>query len=241
MLNVAKQSCLSFSERIFAMSVQTLSCHQVSKSFFQAQSEIKIFDQMSYVFQSNRSYALMGPSGVGKSTLLAMLSGIDHLCGGTIQLNDLIISHQTFQERIKLLEKNISIVFQQPCLIAELTMIENVMLKSIIQETMTKESEKRAVELLKDVGLEDKALSFSHNLSGGRQQKVSILRSIFEMPQFLLADEPTGNLDQQSAQQIISFLLSNQKKYAMGLIVSPHDIFIAQQCDQILQIQDRKL
>ena len=84
-------------------------------------------------------------------------------------------------------------------------------------------------------------LSFSHNLSGGQQQKVSILRSIFEMPQFLLADEPTGNLDQQSAQQIISLLLSNQKKYAMGLIVSTHDIFIAQQCDQILQIQDRKL
>ena len=223
------------------MKVQTLSCNQVSKFFFQAHTKLQIFDGMSYLFQSNRSYALMGPSGVGKSTLLAMMAGIDHVSSGTIQLNDVVISDQPFQTRIQLLEKNIGIVFQQPCLIDELTVLENIMLKSIIQETMSKESKEHALNLLKEIKLEDKALSFPHELSGGQQQKVSILRSIFDAPGFLLADEPTGNLDQQSAEQVISLLHSYQKKYVMGLIISTHDISVAQQMDIILKIENYKV
>ena len=183
----------------------------------------------------------MGPSGIGKSTLIAMMAGIDHPTSGTIRFNDCIISDQPFEQRIQLLEKKISIVFQQPCLIAELTVLENVMLKAIIQENVTQESEQHALKLLSEVGLESKAFSFAHNLSGGQQQKVSILRSIFDAPQFLLADEPTGNLDQVSARQVIEMLLAYQKKYVMGLIISTHDISIAQKCDVILKIENQKI
>lgn len=223
------------------MKIHVLSCNQVSKNFFQAHAPLQIFDNVNYNFESNRSYALMGPSGVGKSTFLAMLAGIDPVSSGMIQLDDQKISNQAFAKRIKLLEHNIGIVFQQPCLIGELTVLENVMLKSIIQETVSKEGKKHGLRLLKEVGLEDKALTFPHNLSGGQQQKVAILRSVFHIPQFLLADEPTGNLDQQSAQQVISLLLSYQKKYAMGLIVSTHDISIARQCDVILKIENYQI
>ena len=223
------------------MKSQILSCHQLSKTFFQATSQLQIFDKLDYEFLSNRSYALMGPSGIGKSTLIAMMAGIDHPTSGWIQFDDLVISDQPFEQRMQLLEKKISIVFQQPCLIAELTVLENVLLKSIIQETVCENLKNHALQLLDDVGLENKALAFPHNLSGGQQQKVSILRSIFDAPQFLLADEPTGNLDQASAQQVIDLLLAYQKKYAMGLIISTHDILVAKQCDVILKIQNQKL
>lgn len=223
------------------MKTQILSCHQLSKTFFQATNQLHIFHNVNYQFVSNKSYALMGPSGVGKSTLIAMMAGIDHPTSGSITFNNLVISDQSFQQRMQLLEKKISIVFQQPCLIAELTVLENVMFKSIIQETVDKNLKNHALQLLKEIGLDGKALAFPHNLSGGQQQKVSILRSIFDAPQFLLADEPTGNLDQSSAKHVVEMLLNYQKKYAMGLIISTHDILIAQKCDIILQIQNQNL
>ncbi len=226
---------------IFVVKNQILSCHQLSKTFFQASIQNHIFDAIDYQFLSDKSYALMGPSGIGKSTLIAMMAGIEQPTSGSITLNNQIISDLPFEYRMKLLEKKMSIVFQQPCLIAELTILENVLLKAIIQETISENLKKHALQLLKEVGLEEKALTFPHNLSGGQQQKVSILRSIFQKPQFLFADEPTGNLDQVSAALIVEMLLMYQKKYAMGLIISTHDISVAQKCDVILKIQDKKL
>ncbi len=223
------------------MYTQILSCRNLSKVFTQNHHKIQIFNNINYQFFSDKSYALMGPSGVGKSTLIAMMVGIDHPTSGSVFFNDFMISDQLFEQRMQLLEKKISIIFQQPCLIAELTVLENVMLKSIIRETVSEKTKKHALTLLAEVGLESKSLEFAHNLSGGQQQKVSILRSIFDAPQFLLADEPTGNLDQASAQQVITMLLEYQKKYAMGLIISTHDILIAQKCDIILKIQDHQL
>ena len=219
------------------MNFQVLSVNQVSKKF----TQLFIFDHTTYNFESNHSYALMGPSGIGKSTMMAMMAGIDHPTHGTIQLNGIVISHQTFAQRIALLQNQIGIVFQQPCLIAELTVLENVMLKCVIQETITEQFKIHALNLLSQVGLEDKAFCFPHTLSGGQQQKIAILRAIFYVPKFLLVDEPTANLDRQSAEQIIALLLKYQKKYAMGLIMSTHDIFVAKQCDKVLHIEHQKL
>lgn len=219
------------------MNFQVLSINQVSKKF----TQLFIFDQTSYDFSSDCSYALMGPSGIGKSTMMAMMAGIDHPTHGTIALNGVVISHQTFERRIALLQNQIGIVFQQPCLIAELTVLENVMLKCIIQETITEQFKIHALNLLLQVGLIDKAFSFPHTLSGGQQQKIAILRAIFYAPKFLLVDEPTANLDKKSAEQIIALLLEYQKRYTMGLIMSTHDSFVAKQCDRVLQIENQKL
>lgn len=183
----------------------------------------------------------MGPSGIGKSTLLHMLAGIEAPSTGYITNGTLSISHESFHQRSVLLRDSISMIFQQPCLIAELTILENIMLKSIIASTITPAMQKRALDLLTEIGLADKAYSFPHQLSGGQQQRIAILRAIFQIPHFLLADEPTGNLDKHSADQIMQLLKYYQKKYAMGLIISTHDISIAQQCDVILRIQDHKI
>ncbi|MCX5923971.1 MAG: ATP-binding cassette domain-containing protein, partial [Candidatus Dependentiae bacterium] len=192
---------------------------------------------MSYNFDPSLSYGLMGRSGTGKSTLLHMIAGIDQPSHGTIALGDLNISRLSSHQKIEFLQKSVSIVLQQPYLINELTVLENVMLKEIISNGITPESKDRALQLLTEIGLERKADCLPGRLSGGEQQRVAILRAIFHVPQFLLADEPTGNLDEASADRIINLLLHYKKKYAMGLIISTHDIKIAQQCDVILKIE----
>ena len=183
----------------------------------------------------------MGSSGTGKSTLLHMMAGIDRPSHGIIALGDLNISSLPFEQKIYFLQKSVSIVLQQSYLINELTILENVMLKEIIQTGITPKGQDRALQLLCEIGLEHKANCFPSTLSGGQQQRVAILRAIFSVPQFLLADEPTGNLDEASGEQIINLLLHYKKKYGMGLIISTHDIKIAQQCDVILKIEHQKL
>ena len=183
----------------------------------------------------------MGCSGTGKSTLLHMMAGIDRPTSGTIALGDRIISCLAFSQKIEFLQKSVSIVLQQPYLINELTVLENVMLKDIIANGVTSESKDRALQLLHEVGLDSKAHCLPSTLSGGQQQRIAILRAIFQVPHFLLADEPTGNLDEQSGEQIINLLLHYKKKYGMGLIISTHDIKITQQCDVILKIEHQKL
>jgi putative ABC transport system ATP-binding protein len=235
----------SIAKGVFIIKVKTLELNQVSKKFKTSLTdplqELKIFDQVNYVFQANRSYALIGPSGTGKSSMLAMMAAIDHPTSGSVLFDGAVISNQPMQQRIAMLQNKIGIIFQQPCLIGELTVLENVMLKAIIGQTVTEQAMQHGLQLLDDVGLRDKASSFPHLLSGGQQQKVAILRAIFQAPEFLLADEPTGNLDRASAEQIVSMLLMYQKKYAMGLILSTHDILVSKQCDQVLMIQNQKL
>lgn len=206
----------------------------IYKSFIQAGTTLPIFNDLSYCFESNKSYALMGTSGIGKSTLLHMLAGIENSTSGKITLNDIPTS-------ISLLASSIGIILQQSCLINELTILENVMLKAVIKGDFDAEQKSRAIELLTLVGLESKANCFPASLSGGQQQKVAILRAIFYPPQFLLADEPTGNLDEASGKQIIELLLYCKKKYGMGLIISTHDIKIATHCDIIVQVVNQQL
>lgn len=170
-----------------------------------------------------------------------MLAGIETPCSGTINFNNRSLYHLALQEKIKLLQKNIGIVFQQSLLIHELTVLENIMLKQIIHGGLTLQHKQHAELLLEQIGLLDKAACMPNTLSGGQQQRIALLRAIFKVPQFLLADEPTGNLDKNSGEAVIQLMFDYQKKYAMGLIISTHDINIAQQCDYIVKIENKEI
>jgi putative ABC transport system ATP-binding protein len=221
------------------MNTQTLCLYNLTKQF--AREQQAIFHNVSFKFHSDKSYALMGPSGVGKSTVIAILAGIEPVSSGQVFFQEACISNLPFEQRMQLLQKKIGVIFQQPCLIAELTVLENVMLKAVIDQSVTEKEKERAWYLLAEIGLSDKSHQFPHQLSGGQQQRVALLRAIFYPPAFLLADEPTGSLDTHTADVIIKLLLMYHKKYAMGLIVSTHDRTVAQQCDVVLEIVDQNL
>ena len=223
------------------MNTNYLKLINVSKNFHQNHYSINIFDNISYTFSNNTSYALVGPSGIGKSTLLYLLSGIDYPSSGTISFNGQIISSHNFEQRIALLSQAISIIFQHPSLIGELSVLENVILKSIIQNQYNEITIKHGKNLLQEIGLDHICHNSPKTLSGGQQQRIAILRALCNRPSFLLADEPTGNLDNTSAQQIIDMLFSYKEKYSMGLIISTHNMNIAEQCDIVLQIENTKL
>lgn len=223
------------------MKYKTLTLKNVSKEYLESKSLIPIFKEMSYSFEGSRSYAIMGPSGIGKSTLLHLLAGIESPSQGHLEIDDQIIQHSNFEKRIQALHNNIGLVFQQPCLIQELSVLENVMLNAFANNRFEQDNYEHARELLQTISLLEKADSCVRSLSGGQQQRIAILRAVFHKPSFILADEPTGNLDKASANQIMELLISYQKKYAMGLIISTHDIEVAKKCDVVLKIENQKL
>lgn len=218
-----------------------LSLQNVSKIYLQNNLSVHVFDDVSLDFIQGKSYAIMGASGSGKSTIIHLLAGIDTPTSGDILVCNQPISSFSPEQAALFFQNNISLVFQQPALFAELTVLENVMLKEILTGRVHDASYDRARSLLQEVGLADKASAYPAMLSGGQQQRVAILRAIFIVPQFLLVDEPTGNLDEQTSQQVIDLLLHYHKKYSMGLIMSTHNHQIAQLMEQQLRVDHKKL
>jgi ABC-type lipoprotein export system ATPase subunit len=140
--------------------------------------------------------------------------------------------------REEMLHKTIGLVFQLPYLIAELSVIENVMLKGLIEGRTTPQCRKQALYLLEMVGLATQAERSPASLSGGQQQRVAIARAIFNKPAFLIADEPTGNLDEATGNTIVELLLFCQTEWKMGIIVSTHNLSVAGQMDVVFELKD---
>lgn len=225
----------------FPITIDSINLKKVCKSFCQTNGNLNIFKNISTSFHRGNSYAIVGSSGSGKSTLLHMIAGIEPLSSGSVNFNNTNIQKLPIQDKINLLQHNIGIIFQQSLLIHELSVIENIMLKQIIQGKLTANHQEHAQQLLSNINLLDKANCMPNVLSGGQQQRIALLRAIFQTPQFLLADEPTGNLDKTSSEQVIQLMFDYQKKYAMGLIISTHDMNIAQQCDYIVKIENKEI
>ena len=212
----------------------------VSKFFVQGDQRVSLFEESSYEFLEGTSYAIMGPSGSGKSTLLHMLMGIESPMFGSIILGQKNITTMSDAEK-DLMRASLGIMFQQPYLVSELTVLENVMLKAFLHGSTSEDDKKRAYELLASVGLAGKENMMPLLLSGGEQQRVALLRALFHPPKWLLVDEPTGSLDEQSGQEILLLLKQYQSIYNMGIIMSTHDAKIAQSMDHVICIKDKKL
>lgn len=218
-----------------------LSLHNISKSYRQNDIVTEVFNDVSIDFLQGFSYAIMGASGSGKSTAIHLLAGIDIPSSGTVLLSNESIYYFSNERSVLFFQKNISLVLQHAGLFAELTVLENVMLKAILAGKISANSYKHAQQLLQDVGLGDKATAYPNVLSGGQQQRIAILRAIFIVPEFLLVDEPTGNLDEESSKQVIDLLLHYHKKYNMGLIMSTHNRSIAERMNHVLRVENKKI
>jgi putative ABC transport system ATP-binding protein len=182
--------------------------------------------------------AIMGPSGSGKSTLLHMVGALDKPTSGKIILDGVDISTLKESELARLRGKKIGFVFQFFNLHPTLNALENIELPMIIIEKDKKERQKKALELIKAVGLEHRAHHFPSQLSGGEQQRVAIARALANDPEIILADELTGNLDTKTKAEIMNFLLNMQKERKMTVTVITHEPEIAQYAKTVVHLVD---
>lgn len=199
----------------------------VKKSLGEGYLKREILKGISYSFTSDTLYGLQGASGVGKSTLMHLIAGIDAPSSGEVLFDG---NHH-----------DLGMVFQNPYLINELTVLENVILKARLLGVGEPELHDQACKLLHEVQLSDKKNSFPGELSGGQQQRVALARALLTRPQFLLADEPTGNLDKETSQAIINMIVSYHRQYGMGVIMSSHDPDVLSAMDICLKLENGQL
>lgn len=185
--------------------------------------------------------AIMGPSGSGKSTLLHMVGALDKPTSGNILLDGVDISTLKESTLARLRGKKIGFVFQFFNLHPTLTALENIELPMIIIEKNKKDRRKKALELLRAVGLENRGHHFPSQLSGGEHQRVAIARALANDPEIILADEPTGNLDTKTEADIMKFLLNLQKQRQMTIAVITHANEIAKYAERIVYLIDGKI
>ena len=206
---------------------RNLECLNISKEYVQGSSTVSVFKNVSISFSPAVSYAITGVSGSGKSTLLHLLSGLETPTEGNVLFNGVNIAHVKQRQKQHFLNSTVGLMFQAHYLIKELSVLENVMLAGMLKGERKASCMHRAQNLLELVGLSDYAATHPALLSGGQQQRVSLARALFNKPLFLLADEPTGNLDAENAQAVMALLFAAQKEWGMGIIVCTHDTVVS--------------
>ena len=211
-----------------------LQLKNISKHF-NTDKKIKVLKNLSYDFNKGKMYALMGPSGSGKSTLLNLISLIDRPSVGSIQFDENIVNFDNNKKNDLFRAKNIGIVYQQNNLLPDFTALENVYLANLSLDNDREAASTKAKALLKKIGLANRLNHFPSQLSGGECQRVSIARAIINDPEIILADEPTGSLDLNTAKEIFQ-LLNNQKNPNRLIIFATHNRFFANKADCLLEM-----
>lgn len=185
--------------------------------------------------------AIVGPSGSGKTTLLNMIGGLDKPTRGTVLVNGKDIYKFKTDELTEFRLRNVGFVFQSFNLIPVLTAKENVEFIMLLQGVPKAERERRAIELLERVGLKDKINSRPFELSGGEQQRVAVARALASRPSFVLADEPTANLDSKSAEGLLDIMIELNKEYGTTFIIATHDNKVIRRVRRIITLEDGKV
>ncbi|MBU0606140.1 MAG: ABC transporter ATP-binding protein [Candidatus Omnitrophica bacterium] len=220
------------------MSDIILSSRDLSKSYRMGGKEVRAVDKVSFDLAPGASICVVGPSGAGKSTLLQLLGGLDFPTTGNVMLDGIDIYKLSDKERARIRNKRIGFVFQFYHLLPEFSAIENVMLPAMIGRRKTKE---KALDILKSVGLADRAAHRPGELSGGESQRVAIARALINDPEVLLCDEPTGNLDSATSESIYQLLSDIKSKSGAALVIVTHDDTLSKRTDSTLRLKDGRI
>ena len=202
---------------------------------FENLKKINVLKKVSYKFKKGKIYSIIGPSGSGKSTLLNLLSLIDRPSSGSVMIEDNNINFNDSQSNDLLRAKKIGIIYQQDNLLSDFTALENIYMASLAAGNNKELSLSKAKSLLRKVGLTSRINHFPSQLSGGEKQRISIARALINNPQIILADEPTGSLDLNTAKGIFD-LLKNQINSNRLIIFATHNRFFANKSDCLLEI-----
>lgn len=216
-----------------------ISTEQVSKSVYTGQTHLEILSDISLSVKAGETVAILGASGSGKSTLLSLLAGLDVPTSGKIFLLEKEISSLDEERRTELRSGKVGFVFQSFHLLPHLTALENVMLPLSLQKN--KNARAQAISLLKKIGLGERLDHSPRQLSGGEQQRVAIARAYATQPKIIFADEPTGNLDDQTGGMIVKLLFDLNKQANTTLVLVTHDKEIATKTHSVIKLKAGKL
>lgn len=216
-----------------------LEVKELTKKYGQGESEVIALDHVSFSVERGEFVAIIGASGSGKSTLMNMIGGLDHPTGGSVIIEENDISSMSEDELAIFRRRNLGIIYQFYNLIPTLTAEENIALPWKLDGR--KENKKRLAEIMQLLGLLERAKHLPGQMSGGQQQRVSIGRALINEPAFILADEPTGNLDSRTGMEIMDILKHANQKYNQTILLVTHDERIALQAGRIITIGDGKI
>jgi putative ABC transport system ATP-binding protein len=224
-----------------AIRERVLEIRQLSKSFREGERVHRVLDGAEARIGGGEILAISGRSGSGKSTLLNLVSGIEHPDEGTVQIDDTCVTTLAEPQRTLYRRAHIGFIYQFFNLIPTLDVLENVRLVLELNGVRGTSARERSRAALAEVGLIDRAHSAVDALSGGEQQRVAIARAVVHRPQLLLADEPTGNLDELTAREIVPVLLGLTRARGTTLLIVTHDAALAAQADRVLELRAGQL
>lgn len=221
--------------------MKVLELSNVHKVYNSTHIEVHAVKGVTIDFEKGEFAAIVGPSGSGKTTLLNMIGGLDKPSDGKILVNDTDLSTLKSSKVIDFRMKNIGFVFQSYNLIPVLTAKENVEFIMNLQKWPKEKRDKRTMELLEAVGLADRAGSRPSQLSGGQQQRVTVARALASKPRFVLADEPTANLDSKSSENLLDIMEKLNKEENITFIFSTHDPRVVRKARRVISLEDGKV
>lgn len=216
-----------------------LKINGLEKTYKSGSKQLTVLQNISFDVEKGQTFAIVGPSGSGKTTLLGLCAGLDTPNAGTVELCGHILNTLNEDERAQLRNEEVGFIFQDFQLLPTLTALENVSVPLELQGA--KNAVSRAKELLEKVGLEDRVNHYPSQLSGGEQQRVAVARAFSNSPSILFADEPTGNLDEETGEKIIQLLFNLNEEAGTTLLIITHDLDLAARTQQILRLKGGRI
>ncbi|MBA8667457.1 ABC transporter ATP-binding protein [Holosporaceae bacterium 'Namur'] len=218
-----------------------LRLENISKTFKQGESSLGVLDDITFTLEEGEIIALVGPSGSGKSTFLSIAGLLENPSSGKIYFNDRDCSKSSDRVRTKIRRESLGFIYQFHHLLSEFTSLENVMIPGMLLDKSENEVKEEAIILLESLGLKERLNSMPSELSGGEQQRVAIARSLINKPQLILADEPTGNLDNANAEKVINIIIKQARERKLSAIIVTHNVELAGKTDKVMTIRDGKI
>ncbi|MEH6762951.1 MAG: ABC transporter ATP-binding protein [Aequorivita antarctica] len=219
--------------------VKILKINGLEKTYKSGSKELTVLHNVSFEVEKGQTFSIVGPSGSGKTTLLGLAAGLDTPSAGTVELCGHTLNTLNEDERAQLRNEEVGFIFQDFQLLPTLTALENVSVPLELQGA--KNATSRAKELLEKVGLGDRIHHYPSQLSGGEQQRVAVARAFSNSPSILFADEPTGNLDEETGEKVIQLLFNLNEEAGTTLVIITHDLDLAARTQQILRLKGGKI
>ncbi len=223
------------------MNDTVLTAKQLAKIYNEGALCVNVFNNLTLRVKRGERIAIIGSSGAGKSTLLHLLGGLDQPSSGNIYLENVAINSLSEKERCQLRNKKLGFIYQLHHLLPELTVLENVCVPMLLANKDIAHAKNKAGYLLEKVGLANRMQHKVGELSGGERQRTAIVRALVNDPLCVLADEPTGNLDEETAKSVYQLMLQLNREIATSFIVATHDKQLAKQMDRVLRLEEGKL